>query len=182
VTPAFSASTAAGHAVFLSTCIARGIGLPIFDGLAVKAFVCGGIAFGCEEKVDRLTCGIQRSIQIPVSAIKLVYRPHRPDSSCSSARDGRQRWYSSCINRTQLPNTAGIRSTPSPRPPPPDAPASQMYTPDCNTARSGPPARSGKSLGGKAPSGSYDRVLRLCGSARRIEITSKPNLAPRSGY
>src|SRR5258708_17730565 len=69
---AFSASTAAGYAGFLSTFITRGIGLPDASiALRKKAFGCGGIAFGREEKVDRLTCGIQRSIQILVLAFNL---------------------------------------------------------------------------------------------------------------
>ena len=56
---AFSASTAAGYAGFLSTFITRGIALPDASiALAQKAFGCSRIAFGGEQKVDRLPGGI----------------------------------------------------------------------------------------------------------------------------
>jgi hypothetical protein len=56
----------------LSTFITRGIGLPDASiAPTEEAFGCGRIAFGREEKVDRLPGRIQCSIQILVLAFEL---------------------------------------------------------------------------------------------------------------
>src|SRR6266446_6823606 len=69
VPSAFSASTAAGYVGFLSTLITRGIGLPDASiALRRKRLAAAVSRFGREQKVDRLPCGIQRSIQILVLA------------------------------------------------------------------------------------------------------------------
>jgi hypothetical protein len=79
---AFSASIAAGYAGFLSTFITRGIELPdAAIALAQKAFGCGCVAFGREQKIDRLPDGIERSIQT-CPRLSPLYMSRRFDSAC----------------------------------------------------------------------------------------------------